>query len=57
MKQIVTLIFGERAQGFKLSSPTLRTLDIKNRPTQEQWVQEVKFGSRYGYRGSFYQSR
>lgn len=57
MKQIMTLIFGERAQGFKLDPPSLRTLVISNRPSESEWVKEFKFGSRYGHRGSFYQSR
>ena len=57
MKQIITLIFGERAQGIKLTSPTLRTLGISNRPSESEWVKEFKFGSRYGHRGSFYQTR
>jgi hypothetical protein len=57
MKQIMTLIFGERAQGIKLTSPTLRTLGVLNRPSESEWVKEFKFGSRYGYRGSFYQTR
>jgi len=57
MKQIMTFIFGERAQGTKLTSPTLRTLGISNRPSESEWVKEFKFGSRYGHRGSFYQVR
>lgn len=57
MKQIMTLIFGERAQGTKLTNPTLRTLKIINRPSENEWVEEFKFGSRYGHRGSFYQNR
>jgi len=57
MKQIMTLIFGERAQGIKLTSPTLRTLEISNRPSESDWAREFKFGSRYGHRGSFYQTR
>lgn len=57
MKQIMTLIFGERAQGTKLTNPTLRTLKIINRPSENEWVKEFKFGSRYGHRGSFYQNR
>jgi hypothetical protein len=57
MKQIMTLIFGERAQGIKLTSPTLRTLEISSRPSEGDWVREFKFGSRYGHRGSFYQTR
>lgn len=57
MKQIMTLIFGERAQGIKLPSPTFRTLEASNRPSLAQWVQEMNFGSRYGHRGTFYQTR
>jgi hypothetical protein len=54
---LLYLIFGERAQGIKLTNPTLRTLAISNRPSENEWVKEFKFGSRYGYRGSFYQTR
>lgn len=54
---LLHLFFGERAQGIKLTSPTLRTLGITNRPSESEWVKEFKFGSRYGHRGSFYQSR
>jgi hypothetical protein len=57
MKQIMTLIFGERAQGTKLTNPTLRTLQASNRPSESEWAKEFKFGSRYGHRGSFYQTR
>ena len=28
-----------------------------NRPTEDEWSKEFKFGSRYGTRGSFYQNR
>jgi hypothetical protein len=54
---LLYLIFGERAQGIKLTHPTLRTLEISNRPSENEWVKEFNFGSRYGHRGSFYQTR
>ena len=61
MKQIITFIltflFGERAEGIKLTSPTFSTLEPLNRPSEDDWAREFKFGSRYGYRGSFYQYR
>jgi len=54
---LLHFVFGERAQGIKLTSPTFRTLVISNRPSETEWVKEFKFGSRYGHRGSFYQTR
>ena len=54
---LLYLVFGERAQGTKLTNPTLRTLQASNRPSESEWVKEFKFGSRYGHRGSFYQTR
>lgn len=33
------------------------TLHPINRPTEKEWVNEFKVGSRYGHRGSFYQNR
>lgn len=56
MKSLLSIfLFGRRAQGVKLTPPTLRTLEVQNRPTENQWAEHVKFGSRYGHRGSFYQ--
>jgi hypothetical protein len=54
MQYIKTLIFGEKAKGVPLSPPSFKTREVKNRPTQDEWVKEFKFGSRYGHRGSFY---
>ena len=51
---LTTLLFGERASGEKISQPTLRTTYPVDRPEENQWNQEVKFGSRYGHKGSFY---
>ena len=57
MKQIMTFIFGERAQGTKLTPPSFRTMDISNRPSENQWYQELRVSSKYGTKGSFYQTR
>jgi hypothetical protein len=55
MKQIIIkLFFGVRTQGIKLTTPTFHTQEPSNRPPLNQWVNEYNFGSRYGYRGSFY---
>ena len=54
MKYIKTLLFGERAKGETLPTPTLKVTECTNRPTFDNWVKEFKFGSRYGTRGSFY---
>ena len=56
MKKVITFIFGERVQGEKINLPTFFTQEPPNRPSLQQWVQEFKFGSRYGCRGSFYHS-
>ena len=55
MKFILTLLFGERAQGETLQQPTFRSTYPANRPDENQWAKDYNFGSRYGYRGSFYQ--
>jgi len=57
MKQIITFIFGQRAQGEKLPPPTFTVCNPKDRPSEDDWAKEMKFGSRYGTRGSFYQYR
>jgi hypothetical protein len=57
LKLIKTFLLGERAQGEKITPPQLK---INERSyTQDElnkWFQEVKFGSRYGTKGSFYQT-
>jgi hypothetical protein len=55
MKKITYLIFGKRADGQPLQQPTLRTVHPTNRPSENEWLQEFKAGSRYGHRGSFYE--
>lgn len=57
MKQLLTFIFGERAEGQPLSQPALRTTYPLNRPDENKWAKKYKFGSRYGHRGSFYQNK
>jgi hypothetical protein len=54
---LARIVFGPRATGKKLPTPTLRTTPITNRPDENQWAIEFKVGSRYGHRGSFYQTR
>lgn len=54
MTFIKNLLFGVRAQGEPVSTPTLTTLTPINRPTENEWSKEFNFGSRYGTRGSFY---
>jgi hypothetical protein len=55
LSAIPEFIFGVRAQGTPIQSTTLHTLHPSSRPDENEWVKEFKFGSRYGYRGSFYQ--
>jgi len=57
VKTIKTLLFGERAKGESLSTPSFKITMPVNRPTQDEWVKFVKFGSRYGHRGTFYTNR
>ena len=56
-KLIKKLLFGEKAKGETLLSPSFKITFPENRPSQEEWVKLVKFGSRYGHRGSFYTNR
>ena len=54
---LLHLIFGKPAQGTKLTPPSFRTVSTSNRPSENQWYQELGVSSRYGHKGSFYQSR
>lgn len=56
MQFIKILLFGQRAQGFPVPQPTFKTTFPTNRPSENEWSKEFKFGSRYGHRGSFYQN-
>ena len=51
---LLTLLFGEPAKGEMIPTPTFRSSYPEDRPDEQTWVQEVKFGSRYGHKGSFY---
>ena len=55
MKKMLVFIFGKRAEGEFVPQPTLRTTVPTNRPSENDWLQEFKAGSRYGHRGSFYE--
>lgn len=57
MKYITELVFGRRAKGEKLPPPTVRKIEPTVYLDENEWRVYVKFGSRYGTRGSFYQSR
>ena len=50
-------IFGIRAQGEKVSQPTFRTLDLVDRGSEQEWVDEFRVGTYYGHRGSFYMNK
>lgn len=52
---LINLLFGERKQGIKLDQPSLRTVKASDLLPQNQWAEYVRFGSRYGHKGSFYQ--
>lgn len=51
---LTTLFFGKRAKGEMIPTPTFRSSYPEDRPDEQTWVQDVKFGSRYGHKGSFY---
>ena len=55
LKFIQKLLFGQRTQGELLQPPKIKTLYPTQIMEEEQWRQEMNFGSRYGHRGSFYQ--
>jgi hypothetical protein len=57
MQHIKTFLFGIKTKGEPITEPNFKTTEPTNRPTQDEWVKQVKFGSRYGHRGSFYQNR
>lgn len=56
-KKLTELFMGKRVIGEKLSPPTFKATFPKDRPTEQEWAKEFKFGSRYGHRGSFYQKK
>lgn len=57
MKHLKKVMFGERVKGEPLSSPSFKLTVPKNQPSLDEWVKLVKFGSRYGHRGSFYTNK
>lgn len=58
MKKVLTrIVFGPRAKGEILPPPVIHTIEIANRPSEDAWAVEFKFGSRYGHRGSFYENK
>ena len=52
---LLTFLFGQRAEGEMIPTPTFRSTYPEDRPDENQWALDVKFGSRYGTKGSFYQ--
>ena len=57
MKKILTLLFGERVEGESIQQPSIRTVQPLDRPSETEWSKFVKFGSRYGHRGSYYENK
>ena len=55
IKLIKLFLFGQRAQGEPIQPPKVKTLYPTQHLDENQWWREMKFGSRYGTRGSFYQ--
>ena len=56
MIYIKTLLFGKRAAGESIPEAKLPPERIVNTEEYIKWCKEFKVGSRYGHRGSFYQS-
>ena len=56
MKLIKEFIFGIRAKGEPLPPPSFKVTYVEHNLTQNEWAQYVKFGSRYGTKGSFYKN-
>lgn len=54
MSFIKVLLFGKKAQGQPVLPPTFKTISPVDKPTEDEWAKYVKFGSRYGHKGSFY---
>ena len=54
MKQIIYFIFGKRAEGEQIQQPSFKSTYPADRLSESEWSKLVKFGSRYGHRGSFY---
>ena len=52
---LTTFLFGQRAEGEMIPAPTFRSSYPEDQPDENQWALEMKFGSRYGTKGSFYQ--
>lgn len=52
---LLTFLFGQRAEGEMIPAPTFRSSYPEDQPDENQWALDVKFGSRYGTKGSFYQ--
>ena len=54
MKSLLTFFTGSRAVGEKLAEPKKFPIRTATAAECNQWAKEFKFGSRYGHRGSFY---
>jgi len=53
-KFIEKVLFGDRAQGQPVPPPSFRSSYPNPVMPEDDWTFMVKFGSRYGHRGSFY---
>jgi hypothetical protein len=58
MEYIKQLIFGVKAKGETLPSPSFRVVlpTEEEKLSENEWAKYVKFGSRYGTKGSFYRN-
>ena len=56
MKQIKEIFFGVKVSGEATKAPTPRPMRSLIEDDFNNWTKEFKFGTRYGHKGSFYQS-
>ena len=56
MQILLFRLFGHKpVTNIQIFIPKFNSIYPTNRPTEKEWANEFKVGSRYGHRGSFYQ--
>ena len=55
IEKIKAIICGVKREPVDVMSTGFHSYYPQNQPSEEEWRNEFKFGSRYGHRGSFYQ--
>jgi hypothetical protein len=55
MQILLLRLFGQKpVTNLQIFIPKFKSSHPTNRPTEKEWSNEFKVGSRYGHRGSFY---